>query len=113
MRFDVILTPQALTDIQRNAGWWYINYSKTEALKWAQSVEQQLQTLQDFPRKASLAPENAQFSFELRQLHVGTQKRKTYRALFRVEKHRVRVLAIRRCSEKPILRSELPGATTS
>lgn len=107
MRFEIFVTPRALSDIQRNADWWYQKYSKTEALRWAQSVERQLKTLRDFPRKAPLALENAQFSFELRQLHVGTQKRKTYRALFRIEKNRICVLAIRRCSEKSISEDEL------
>lgn len=49
-----------------------------------------------------LAHESAEFPFELRELHYGSGRRTTHRALFRVVDDCVEVLAIRHHAQRDV-----------
>ena len=61
MSFWLNVTNQARDDITRNAAWWAENHSLDEALKWYDSVYEQLNELLPFPESHALSPENDSF----------------------------------------------------
>src|SRR5688572_16660046 len=57
MKYRVLISPQAMGDVDRNANWWAEHHSVEQALRWANVVYDQLEALQ-----AAGSP--AQSSFE-------------------------------------------------
>ena len=76
-------------------------HSLHEALKWYDSVYEQLNELLAFPESHGLAAENNSFPYELREKLVGGKKR-TYRAIFTIAGSEVRVLTVRRAAQRAI-----------
>ena len=74
MSFWLNVTNQARDDITRNAAWWAETHSLDEALKWYDSVYEQLNELLPFPESHALSPENDSFPYELREMLVGGKK---------------------------------------
>ncbi|MFC1758465.1 type II toxin-antitoxin system RelE/ParE family toxin [Planctomycetota bacterium] len=101
MSFWLIVTNQARDSITRNASWWAENHSLDEALKWYDSVYEQLNELLAFPESHGLAAENESFPYELREKLVGGKTR-TYRAIFTIVDTEVRVLTVRRAAQRAI-----------
>lgn len=101
MSFWLNVTNQARDSITRNASWWVENDSLDEALKWYDSVYEQLNELLAFPESHGLAAENESFPYELREKLVGGKKR-TYRAIFAIVDTEVRVLTVRRAAQRAI-----------
>lgn len=101
MSFWLNVTNQSRDDITRNAGWWADNHSLDEALKWYDSVYDQLNELPPFPESHGLATENDSFPYELREKPVGGKKR-TYRAIFTIVGTEVQVLTVRRAAQRAI-----------
>ena len=99
------VTNQARDEITRNAAWWAEKHSTDEALKWYDSVYQQLDELLPFPESHGLAVENDSFPYELREKLVGGKKR-TYRAIFTIVGSEIRVLT--RLRPKQVLNAETP-----
>lgn len=95
MNFNVIVLPQALDDISRNASWWAENHSLEQARKWATAIRGQLETLRTMPERFAIAPENAKCSAEVREQPLGIGPRKMYRAVFTIRDESVFVLAVR------------------
>jgi plasmid stabilization system protein ParE len=95
MSFRLNVTNQARDDITRNAAWWAENHSLDEALRWYDSVYEQLNELLLYPESHPLAAENDSFPYELREKLVGGRKR-TYQAIFTIAETEVRVLTVRR-----------------
>ncbi|MEX0977966.1 MAG: type II toxin-antitoxin system RelE/ParE family toxin [Pirellulales bacterium] len=95
MRFTVRLTARAIRDLDdaRN----YIRRSAPEtAERWYLGFLDALLRLERQPEMWPLAPEDSEFSFELRQFLFRTKSRQANRALFVIIGNEVRVLAIRR-----------------
>jgi len=105
MTFWLHVTAKARDDITRNAEWWARNYSVEEALRWYDQVYKQLDTVLQFPEGHSVAAEDAAFSYEIRGKLVGGRKR-TYRAIFTVIGSEVRVLTVRRGTERALTSDE-------
>lgn len=99
MTFTVRYTDQAAADVFRNAQWWAKHHSVDQALRWEATIEQQILTLKEFPLKHALAPENAEFPYEIRQLLVGVGSRPSYRAVYTVVDDVVHVLAVHRAAQ--------------
>jgi|GEM_PF-6044784 len=59
MTFQVVLLNQAETDIETNARWWALHHSVEQAVRWFDTVHQQLKSLEQFPESHGLAAENA------------------------------------------------------
>ncbi|HQX49438.1 MAG TPA: type II toxin-antitoxin system RelE/ParE family toxin [Planctomycetaceae bacterium] len=106
MSFWLNVTNQARDDITHNAAWWAETHSLDEALKWYDSVYEQLNELLAFPESHGLAAENDSFPYELREMLVGGKKR-TYRAIFTIAGSEVRVLTVRRAAQRAITPSDI------
>ena len=107
MKFTVFITDRAQADIERNGSWWATHHSEVQSREWMKAIRQQLRTLEQFPERCSLAPENILVSYELRQLLVGLGSRKTFRAVSRIVENDVHVLLVHRGSQDAIHPAEL------
>lgn len=99
--YKLHITKQARDDITQNAAWWAEHFSLDEALAWYDAVYKQLGDILLFPESHSLAPENEDFPYELREKLVGGKKR-TFRAVFTINQSEVRVLTVRRHAQRTI-----------
>ena len=99
MSFTVRYTEQAEADLYRNADWWALNHSLEQALEWESTIRRQIQSLTDMPERHALAPENENFTFDIREKPIGLGGRSSYRAIYTIVASDVRVLAIRRASQ--------------
>jgi plasmid stabilization system protein ParE len=70
-------------------------------LRWFLALESAIASLTNFPHRCSLAPENAEFPFEVRNLLYG-RKPHTYRFLFTIDADLVYVLHIRHGRRRPL-----------
>jgi plasmid stabilization system protein ParE len=107
MIFRVIVLPQAHRDINANAEWWAENHSVDQALRWSETVYDQIAKLETFPDRCPLSAENHELSFEIRDKLVGTGPRPSYRAVFTIRADEVYVLTVRRATQDVILRDQL------
>jgi len=108
MIFEVINTATSEADILRNANWWAEHHSEPQAVVWVNKLRQQFRTLADMPERFSLAPENEQFDYDVRQMLVGLGKRPSYRAIYTIVDRRVIILTVRRGAEAPLRVEDLP-----
>lgn len=106
--YQVIVTPNAEEDIERNARWWAQHHSLEQALHWIDTVTEQLEALSQFPEAHVAAPENTDYPFEIRQKLIGLGSRPGYRAIYSIREDRVYVLAVRRGAQNRMAPGELP-----
>lgn len=99
MTFRILILPQAHLDINRNADWWADHYSIDQAERWADSVYDQIETLDRSPESYALSAENETFPFEIRDKLVGPGRNPNYRAVFTICDNVVYVLAVRRAAQ--------------
>jgi len=86
MTFNVDIPESVELQIKEQA--LYIAEDKPAvALQWYEDVFQQLETLETFPYRCPLAPENKHLEFDVRHLIIGN-----YRVLFCVEGESVLIL---------------------
>jgi plasmid stabilization system protein ParE len=96
---------QQLVDI---ANWYRERSGSVEvAASWHDGFLVALQSLCDNPESCPLAQESDAFSFELRELHYGSGRAPTHRALFRIQGDMVEVLAIRHFAQRAITPDDL------
>jgi len=96
MSFQLAIADEAHADISRNASWWAAHHSYEQASRWKDAVYEQLETLYTFPERHPLAPENAEFPFDIREKPVGLGSRPSYRAVFTIQENVVLVLTVQR-----------------
>ena len=99
MKCQVEITDCAHEDIGRNALWWAEHHSYEQAVHWKDAIYEQLNELSLTPERHSLAAENADFAFEIREKLVGVGARPSYRAVFTIQHNMVYVLTIQRGSQ--------------
>ena len=88
VKFDVRITPSAEKDLEDI--WTYIaDDSRKRASDFILVLEKQISTLEHFPERCSLIPENEILNSAHRHLIHGN-----YRTIFRVEGKRVYILRI-------------------
>lgn len=81
--------------------WLLAQHAGDTGVQWFLRLEDAIATLATLPQRCSLAPENARFPFEVRQLLYG-RKPHVYRILFTIEGETVNVLHIRHGRRKPL-----------
>lgn len=88
---------------------WYENTSQSVevAANWYDGFLDALDVLKEQPWRGAVSPENAQFDFDLRELHYGSGKRLTHRAMYRVTGDVVEILSVRHLMQKPLGPSDL------
>lgn len=107
MQYRVNITRRARADITRNARWWADHHSVEQSLLWAETIYDQLESLQESPKSNPLAAESGEFGIELRDSLLGLGSRRRYRAVFTIEQHEVVVLAVRAAEQDQLTASDL------
>jgi plasmid stabilization system protein ParE len=101
MRYRVIITPEAESDLRKASG--YIRRDNpTAARAWLKAARQRIKTLAQYPERCPLAPESISFGEPIRELFYGHGNRGTYRILFVVLDLVVFVLHIRHGAMLPL-----------
>ena len=101
MRFRVKYTATAKTELHQ-AYEWILEQSQSYeiAFKWFNEISQTVSSLDHNPRPCALAPENAYFKKEIRQLLYGKRTGR-YRILFTIEEEKtVVILYIRQSARR-------------
>jgi plasmid stabilization system protein ParE len=101
MAFHVKLTTQANRDLDAILGWLLSQQAGEAALRWFSRLQDEIASLSELPHRCSLAPENAEFPFEVRQLLFG-RKPHQYRILFTITEDSVVILHIRHGRRLPV-----------
>jgi plasmid stabilization system protein ParE len=105
MAFQVEITPVAEAQIEK-AYRWHRNANPEVADRWFRGLMNTIATLQEKPRRCSLAVEHEIFSEEVRQLLHGKSKN-VYRVLFTIRDTTVYVLYVRHSAQAPLTTDDL------
>lgn len=90
-RFEVIFELTAQADVRGSYEWGCRVWGKREAQQWVRQLRKAISDqLSLVPRGFPIAPEDDEFSEEIRQMIVGR-----YRVLFTIRENKVHVLHIR------------------
>jgi len=90
-RYAVVFEESAQADVRTSFDWGCRVWGKKEAKRWVRELRSAvIKQLSVTPKGFPLAPENNEFSEEIRQMIVGR-----YRILFTIKKGKVHVLHIR------------------
>ena len=90
-RYVVIFEDSAQADVRESYDWGCRAWGKREAQQWVRQMRTAaLKQLGVIPKAFPLAPEDDEFSEEIRQMVVGR-----YRVLFTIKGRRVHVLHVR------------------
>ena len=90
-RYSVVFEIAAQADVRGSYDWGYRVWGKKEARRWVRELRTAIsKQLSLVPKGFPLAPENEEFSEEIRQMIVGR-----YRVLFTIRKYKVHVLHVR------------------
>jgi plasmid stabilization system protein ParE len=107
MKYQVIFTEPAATTIEENAVWWARERSADQASRWYDGIRAAILSLDEFPQRCPLAPENDRFPYELRDLYFGLGSRPTHRIIFTIVTHHVVVLAVRHGAQRDLRHGDL------
>jgi plasmid stabilization system protein ParE len=100
MTYHIIIQPGAEADL--DAAYTHRRARAPEAAaRWFAGIVEAINSLQDFPARCPLAPENEHFAEEIRQLLYG-RRRDVYRILFTIREDTVHVLHIRHGAQQPL-----------
>ena len=102
MAYRVEIAPTAAADADQLYS-YLAERAPESGIRWLRRMEAEIQKLSRFPRRHPLAPEDADFSFEIRQIIFG-KKPHFYRILFRIHDEAVQVLHIRHGRRRRIAR---------
>jgi plasmid stabilization system protein ParE len=105
MAFQVEITPPAEAQIE-NAYVWYRDRDAAFADQWFRGLMNAIATLQESPRRCTLAVEHELFSEEVRQLLYGTG-RAIFRLLFTIRGDVVYIVLVRHASQAPLKAEDL------
>ena len=93
MIYRVIIQPNAEAEL--DAAYTYRHARAPQAAaRWLAGLVEAINSLEQFPARCPLAPENGHFAEEIRQLLYGT-RRDVFRILFTIQGDTVHVLHIR------------------
>ncbi|MEI6430472.1 MAG: hypothetical protein WCO45_19120 [Pseudanabaena sp. ELA607] len=84
MSYQILIQPAAFQEIETSYRWMCDNLSADVANNWYYELQDEIASLQTFPKRCSIAPEASIVGRQIRQLWIG--KRKQYPVLFVVEK---------------------------
>jgi plasmid stabilization system protein ParE len=103
MTYRLRITDDA-ADLLLTIAKWYAGTSQSleVAAAWYDGFLDVLDSLKSNPFRGPVAPENDAFDFELREIHYGSGKRPTHRALYRIAGEAVEVLSIRHHAQRPL-----------
>ena len=105
MKYQLIIQPPALDDLER-AYQWVAERAPESAACWFNRFLDALETLKEHPQRCGLAPEGELVGQEVRQLLYG-RRGGVYRVLFIIGDREVRVLHIRHSARQTMTEEEL------
>jgi plasmid stabilization system protein ParE len=100
MAFRVQTTERSDADAEELLEWLESHDAGDAGIRWFMALQDAIESLAIMPRRCALAPENATFPFEVRQLLYG-RKPHVYRILFTIVDEVVFVLHIRHGRRAP------------
>ena len=90
-RYAVVFEESAQIDVRESYDWGCRAWGKKQARRWVRQLREAVSSqLALIPKGFPLAPENNEFTDEIRQMMVGR-----YRVLFTIKARRVHVLHVR------------------
>ena len=95
MAYTIIIESSADRELDEAYRWIAENNSPENAMLWYFDILEAIKTLENFPERCALAPENQFFREEIRQLLYGK-----YRILFEIDDEAVRILHVRHGSRE-------------
>lgn len=101
MTYHVIIQPQAEADLDAV----YLRmriHAPQAAERWFAGIVEAINSLEQFPRRCPLAPENDYFEEEIRQLLYG-RRDNVYRILFTIQDDTVHVLHVRHGAQRHLM----------
>ncbi len=98
MTHTVIVSPRALADVRRNAGWMARHFSVRSADRWLTGTEAAIQSLAVHPERCPEADEAADLGIDLRVLLHGRRPH-VFRILFTVDGDAVNVHHVRHAAQ--------------
>ena len=101
MAFRVEPTARAKRDLDAIRGRLLTHEAGEGGLRWFWKLDEAIASLSELPQRCALAPESAEFPFEVRQPIYG-RKPHQYRVLFTIDEDVVVVLHIRRGRREPL-----------
>jgi plasmid stabilization system protein ParE len=84
----VIIAPRVEAEFREIYRWWGANRSLEQAKRWQRGIEKAILGLSTNAQLHGLAPENADFPIEVRQLLFGLGRRPTHRVLSPFDRNR-------------------------
>lgn len=107
MKSPIVLSPKAEQQLEDIAAWWAKNRSADQAERWLTGFVQSLKSLAQSADRSSLAAENAEFPFEVREMLYGLGRSPTHRALYTIRPDMVYVLLIRHLAQRNVSPDDL------
>jgi len=95
-----VIQPPAKRDIQQICR-WLGRHSREKVAVWHFEFTKAIESLENFPRRCSLALEDTEFDYEIRQLIF-----QQYRILFTIRDETVRILHVIHMSRKPLAKDK-------
>lgn len=83
MAFRVEISEEAQRDATSILDWLISQHAGETGLRWFEGLERAIASLATMPERCPLAPENAEFPFEVRHLLYG-RKPHAYRVVFTI-----------------------------
>lgn len=109
MPHSLIFAAEARAQLATISRWYEMESGSQEiARQWREGFLLELESLRNNPLRGSLSAENRKLGLELRELHYGSGRRKTHRAVYLIVDDIVRVVAIRHHAQRDLRREDLP-----
>ncbi len=112
MKYSVRISAEADRQLFESAK-WYATQDREVGETWYNGFKTAIASLAENPQRCGLAHENEAFPFQIFALHYGSGRRKTHRAVFRVDGQTVEVvevLAIRHHAQRDLHPEDIPSA---
>ena len=93
MAFRVNISREAEQEGKSILDWLLAQHAGETGFRWFEGLEKAIASLTEMPERCPLAPENKEFSFEVRHLLYGRRPH-IYRVIFTVEGDAVYILHI-------------------
>jgi len=109
MKYHLKITAEA-SDLLSAAAKWYAETSRSLdiAAAWYDGFIERIDSLEQNPFAGALSPESKDLAIEIREIHYGSGRRPTHRAIYRIKGNVVEVLTIRHLAQQPLTLSDLP-----
>jgi toxin ParE1/3/4 len=92
---------RAKRDLDGILAWLLAQGAGENGLRWSYGLREAVKSLAHAPHRCPLAPENAPFDFEVRQLLYG-RKPRVYRILYTIEGDTASIVHVRHGRRQPI-----------